>query len=246
MSSDWKLRKAEEQVEPLLHRVASVDRGLLSKFPRPVEDLLCACAAFTVSVERVRRLTERAVQDVLRTQYGVSHEGRDDTPLAGYCWAQGRLAVIFANPDYGPESELFTLAHEAGHLVVEHLPTLAAPGQASLFGESAGPGFFATRDPPGHLFVGDSTPVGEGAGAASHAQLKKDRARWLREVVANGFAAELLAPHRELRRVVAHIEDAARRVELVRQTFGLSRTAAGIRLAELGYDKPSSGTLSFK
>lgn len=225
MNAGWKHRKDEDNVEVLLRRITHPDRGLVASFPRDVEAILCS--ALSVSVERVRGLTERSVGSVLATHYGVDFDGDDQTPLAGFTYARGELIVVFLDPSFGPDAERFTLGHEAGHIVVEHLPRVAGAGQQNLFGANHDVTLFAHRDPPGNMFLGAS---GQAA---------------VREVVANGFAAELISPHREVRRLLVGVPDEAACIEKVRASFGLSKTAARIRVSELGLARPSAGGLVF-
>jgi hypothetical protein len=73
--------------------------------------------------------------------------------------------------------------------------------------------------------------------------MRLHRAAWLREVVANTCAAELLAPHREVVDFVtqlAALEDGAD--ALVRR-FGLPRRAAEVRMIELGLQGRGSRAL---
>lgn len=218
MSADWKRRKDEENVDLLLRRVARADADLLTAFPRDVAAILSS--TLTVSIERIEGLNERVVSKALGEHFDIDFDGRDEAPLAGFTYARGSLIVIFVNPSWGPQAERFTLGHEAGHVVVEHLPRM---NQRSLFGEKGEGNFYAHRDPPGNMFLGTT-------GRAE-----------IREVVANGFAAELLAPHQEVRRLLAGVADEAVRIDKVRGTFGLSKAAARIRVSELGLAKQTAG-----
>lgn len=236
MIVDWKHRKAESQLEPLLRRAAALDPELASAFPRPVKDILCASLA--VSFESHRALTARVVSAVLSDVYGVNDREalpQGDSPLAGFSYARGDVAVVFSDPQYGDGFENFTIAHEASHLAIEYLPRLLAPQQVELFGDASKPTFYARRDPPEHFFVGKDPAPAPGSDLWSeYARLRADRNTWLREVVANACAAELLAPHRELGRFVRSLPSGADHHAEVRARFGLSKRAAEVRLAELG------------
>lgn len=233
MKVKWKHRKAEQEVAVLLRRAASFDPSLLEIFPRPIEELLSA--DFTVAFESVQDLTARKVVEILRSRYRVDHEELltdGDTALAGYTFACGDFAVVFSESGLGEEFQLFTKAHEAGHLVVEYWPMLAAADQMALFGSSSEPSLFARRDPLGHIFIGsvkeDSAPS-----PLDIRQLRADHDQWLREVIANGFAAELLAPYREVGQVVAKLPQDADAVRELQSRFGLSKAAAQVRLSDL-------------
>lgn len=238
---DWKHRKAEQEVETLLRSVAREDASLLDVFPRSVEDLLTT--AFAVAFESCRNLCGRAIVEILRSVYRVEHDElleNGDAPLAGYTFARGDLAVIFSESSFGEEFERFTNAHEAGHLVIEYWPLLANSKQPTLFGREPEPVLYARRDPLSHILMGSSEERSEAVSPDDYRTLRADREAWLREVKANGFAAELLAPHREVRQVVAGLPFGVSRVAAVRSRFGLSRSAAEIRLSELGLlDEPA-------
>jgi len=245
---DWKHRNAEQEVDALLQAVARQDASLLDVFPRPVEDLLTT--VFAVAFESYRNLSGRAIVEILRSIYRIENDElleNGDAPLAGYTFARGDFAVIFSESSFGEDFERFTKAHEAGHLVIEYWPRVANSKQPTLFGVEPGPVLYARRDPRSHIFMSGSEERSEGVSPDDYRRLRADHEAWLREVKANGFAAELLAPHREVRQVVAGLPFGVRRVAAVRSRFGLSRSAAEIRLAELGLlDEPApTQTLSF-
>lgn len=240
--TDWKHRKAETDVEALLRSAARLDPSLVTTYPRPVKDILCA--ALPVAFECHRGLTAKIVVQVLGDVYGVDHSElleEGDGALGGYTFARGELAVVFAEIQYGESFERFTIAHEAAHIAVEYLPQLARGRQAELFGGTQQPALFARRDPPGHFFSGTSN--GNDRPTADYERLRADHAAWLREVVANACAAELLAPHREVTRALTGL-GTNDRVATVQERFGLSRRAAEVRLSELGLI-PNTSTLTF-
>jgi hypothetical protein len=233
---DWKHKKAATEVEPLLKRAARLDPELVSTYPRPIKDIICA--ALPVAFESHRRLTVGTVVQLLGDVYGVDRRdllADGDGPLAGYTFGRGETGVIFSDPQYGQGFERFTVAHEAAHLAVEYLPALARSRQAELFGGAPAPAFYARRDPPGHIFVGTGeAPSGTSDLVTEYARLRSDRRAWLREVVANACAAELLAPHREVSRLLTSLPQGADLQAAVQSHFGLSRRAAAVRLADLG------------
>jgi hypothetical protein len=247
VTSNWRHRKAETDVEPLMKAAARLDPSLLTTFPRSITDILCA--AVSAAFERHSRLTARVVVQVLGDVYGVDHRDllRDgDGPLAGYSFARGEMAVVFSDPQYGDGFERFTIAHEASHIVVEYLPLLAKSRQPELFGGSGEPALYARRDPPGHMFGGNADQVGSATGVPEgYAELQADRSAWLREVIANACAAELLAPHREVGRYLSSLPADADRTAHMQSRFGLSRRAAEVRLSELGFLQASSDQLGF-
>lgn len=182
------------------------------------------------------------VSEMLRDVYRVTVDsaGDDRVPLAGYTYARGRTAVVFSNPQYGPEFERFTIAHEIGHLVAEFLPRMESR-QGDLFAAPEEP-YLAQRDPPAHIFIGEQNIPGTTPGLEARL---RERAHWLREVVANSCAAELLAPHRIVAEAVTNITSYDARLVLVQTRFGVSKTAAAIRLDELGFGDGSGSTPSF-
>jgi len=233
--ADWKHRKAEEEVEALLGLVSRDDAALLEVFPRPIEDLVTG--VFAVAFESCSNLCGRLIVEILEERYRIDHrELLDDgnIPLAGYTFARGDFAVIFAESGFGEDFERFTKAHEIGHLVIEYWPRLASSKQPTLFGGEPGPALYARRDPLGHIFIADSAEKPEEMTPDDYRKLRADHQAWLREAKANGFAAELLAPHREIRRLAAGLPPGSGRIDVVRARFGLSRRAAEIRLTELG------------
>lgn len=228
MTPTWKLKQSEAEVDRFLERVTRVDPSLPGQRPRAVEHLLSA--TFDVAIERCPTLTLHVVAETL-ARLGISDPDLgtvDAQPLAGFVFGRGDDVVVFTSTAFGPESERFTLAHEAGHLVLEHLPRLDARGQGNLFGDELVPAVLAARDPPSHLFGGDDIAARSAKGST------QDPAQWLREVKANAFAAELLAPYREVQRVAGPLKSDAERVDAVRARFALSRRAAEIRLSEVG------------
>lgn len=243
--TDWKHRKAETDLETLLKTAARLDPALVTTYPRPVKDILCA--SLPVAFESHRRLTASVVVQVLGDVYGVDYRellDDGDGPLGGYTFARGELAVVFSDSQHGEAFERFTIAHEAAHIAVEYLPKLALARQPELFGGTAAPILYARRDPPGHFFSGNGASSDERGVSIEYEQLRKDRAAWLREVVANACAAELLAPHREVTRTLT-ASDNADRIGALQDRFGLSRRAAEVRLSELGLIPATSDHLTF-
>jgi len=233
--ADWKHRKAEQEVDALLELVARDNAELLGVFPRPIEDLVAT--VFAAAFESCEKLRGSSITEILRERYRVDHTDLledSNASLAGYIFARGEFAVIFSESGFGEEFERFTRAHEVGHLVIEYWPLLASAKQPTLFGSEPGPVLYARRDPPGHIHMGESGEKAPSVTPDDYARLRADQQSWLREVKANAFAAELLAPFREIRRLAAGLSPSAELVTAVRSRFGLSRRAAEIRLTELG------------
>lgn len=244
MKVEWKHHQAESEVRPLLRAASRIDPQLATAFPRPIIDLVCA--VFPVAFERHEGLRLSTIVQVLGDVYGIDQDALpvpDAEPVAGYCFARGVQAVIFSDPQYGEGFERFTQAHEVGHLFIEYLPTLATAGQRSLFGEEAPSPFYARRDSVAHIFLGGS-PEGRPNGDRGLDGLRADPRAWRREVIANGFAAELLAPHAEVARLLTQLPDGEDPIPALRDRFGLSQRAAEVRLDDLGHFGPSGGARS--
>lgn len=138
----------------------------------------------------------------------------------GFIIAPGlRYCVIYANPDFGPAAERFTLAHEIGHLELEIAPRMS-PGQASLFLSEAEQTLRMSRDTPLSL------PIDEKVGPRVRPPKN--------ELFANMFAAALLMPEREVRRVIPKDMDFTEQQRQMMVTFGVSAAASRVRLQQLG------------
>ncbi len=240
----WKHHQAERDVENLLRPAAKLDPEVLEEFPRPVEDIIAA-ALPAVSFEYHKELSVGRVVEVLGDVYRADARSLlkyGDGPLAGFTYGSRDAAVVFATTTYGEPFVRFTLAHEAGHILKEYLPWLEQQDQQTLFG---GPGgFYARRDPPGHLLAG-SNMDGKAEGWQEQVARLKARRAFKREVIANICAAELLAPWRQVRTLVAKLDPAQDPVRALQDHFGLSRKAATIRLQELNLiDQDPHPTLS--
>jgi len=231
----WKLRRAEEEATLLLRAALKLDPSVVDRFPRPLEDILAACLP-SLLVYRRENLSQVVVRNVLWDQHSIIYGEDGDCPLAGFTYAGGNLVIVFLETRHGKDFELFTLAHEAGHIAIEYLPKLQARNQLTLFGESATPiSAYFHRGLPEDLLAGRV----DHAKTMSSVKMSLDARQasgdaWLREVKANACAAELLAPASAVRERLRSIQGDADRVAAMRQSFGLSRSAAQIRLRELG------------
>jgi Zn-dependent peptidase ImmA (M78 family) len=102
----------------------------------------------------------------------------------------------------------------------------------SLFEVAAQPATLAASDTPGHLLHAlDSFQHAAPSLTAEHQRRKII----LREIKANGFAAELLAPFHAMQQTVKKHPNKEHEeyVALIQGVFNLSKTAARVRLAEL-------------
>lgn len=120
---------------------------------------------------------------------------------------KGEAATIAVNCSQSPLRRRFTIAHECGHMVLDH--------EGEVFVDKA---ILNRRDSNSSLAVNEQ------------------------EVQANQFAASLLMPREE---VVRHMEHLLRSyssysvlVELMANTFRVSRSAMEIRLVNLGLTSP--------
>ena len=134
---------------------------------------------------------------------------------------------VLLETKYGPENEAFTLAHEMGHLAKEFLPMrMVGRSQLELF-DGACSAEFLHADPPGNV-----------GAVPSSKETRLQRAAWLREVVANKCAAELMAPYSAVTQMLRGVRGGA--VELLMRRFGLPRRAAELRVGELGLQESAT------
>jgi Zn-dependent peptidase ImmA (M78 family) len=223
-------------VARVLRTVASEDADLVGTWPRPVREVISLGCDLGIKVcfEQKEGLSAGYVVQTLRNKYKIQHASLpdDNEKLGGYFYGIGTRAFIFSETQHGEGFERFTTAHEAGHLFLEFVPMLAASQQKSLFEAVGPPAMLAASDTPGHLLHAlDSFQQVAPSLAAEHQRRKSN----LREIKANGFAAELLAPFHAVQQVVKQHPNKEHEeyVALIQQTFKLSRTAARVRLAEL-------------
>lgn len=233
-----KHRIAQKQVEALLQRLHKNDRELLLQFPRPIE--VIAPLIFPSKFESIEGLTERRAADRLRTRHrwdGELATATGDDQYLGLLVANDQRAVIFSNPDRGSAAELFTKAHELGHLALEHLPRLPASNQQDLLGGMPKPVITAKRDSADTI----PTEYSIGAPARSTQELGRVKASMeerRKETYANLFACEFLAPLDRIGEFARPYIDGPEVdergvVEAFMAQFGLSRMAATILLDDL-------------
>jgi Zn-dependent peptidase ImmA (M78 family) len=230
--ADWKHRQAEREVEPLLRAAALVDASVIQVFPRPLVDILSA-ALPALDVYEVEDLTIEVIKRTLRDQFGAEvlrcQPATSSSSVAGFTFANARRVVVFVETKHGPDVGRFTLAHEAGHIVKEVLPRLASSNAPMLFPDEP---FLSHDDSLEIIASGAGVPV-DLADDDEVRALRARRSSWMREVVANILAAELLAPWREVEKIARAAEHSDEAVSVVRDCFGLSQRAARIRLEEL-------------
>lgn len=234
-STAWKVARAEDEAAPLLRRAAAMmgDESLSSVFPRDICSIL-QLAVPGFSSYRVPDLTSRKVVEHLREIYGIDGTKlleNGDAPLGGFTYAaQGRV-IVFVETSHGPAFELFTWAHEAGHIAKEFLPLLNPP-QLDIFAPPPPPPYFA------HRCSVDVIRGAGGFGFTDREQEARFRAGHLeaksreRETIANSIAAALLAPADAVRQVIREAPS-TEPSRLLQKKFGLSASAAEIRLKEL-------------
>lgn len=236
MKPATKHRIAQKQVEAFLRRLHKEDREMLLCFPRPIEAIVPL--VFPAKFESVAGLTERLAADILRTRHrwdGGLATGEDRH--LGLLVANDQRAVIFSSPDHGSAAELFTKAHELGHLALEHLPRLPASNQQDLFGDVPKPVTTAKRDgadtiPTEYDAVAPPTPVRD------LGRMKANSEERRKETYANLFACEFLAPLDRIGEfarsyVYGQQIDERSLVEAFMARFGLSRMASTILLDDL-------------
>jgi hypothetical protein len=227
--SSFRINAAVGEVRPLLDVLRVNAPTLLTEFPRPLEAVAKAGAdKVSVHVVALEQLSTESIARHLRDEFRRrdARVVEDADALHGFLYCEGFAAFVFVDPSYGEACARFTLAHELGHLVIEYWPRVAPAEQTSLFvgsAASAEPKFMACRD--------TMLELAPALDRATPAQVRAGRA--LREVKANAFAAELLAPKDEVIRRVRNVRDRAERVQVVISSFGLSRRAAEIRVDEL-------------
>lgn len=230
----WKLEKAEADLVSLLAKAANFDADVIRKFPRQVEEVLGAALEAAVTFETVRDLAPSKVAEMLAQKYSVEPDAdlaNDHELLWGFTYATEKRVVVFTEEALDPEWELFTKAHELGHIVAEYLPALAASKNGDLFAKKTFVPIYR-RDPPGHVAsaAGASAEV-KGDLREQRAALDVQEATRKREATANSIAAEFLAPASEVRRLAR--ESGQDLVARARKQFGLSRGAAEIRINEV-------------
>lgn len=232
MTASYRLQKAVGEVEPLLEQVRQDSPELLEGFPRPVEDIAIVSGGdLSIHVAKLDDLTEAKAARYLRDQLGITGSGLDmgnTKEYLGLLVCLDSRAFLFCDPGLGDACFRFTLAHELGHLFNEYIPSFSRREQLGLFAATSAT-HFAHRD--SSISVAEGL---EGTMAELRQVVQQRRGRdWLNEVKANAFAAELLAPEREVRALVAGLDQENERVARVAERFGLSRRAAEIRVAEL-------------
>jgi Zn-dependent peptidase ImmA (M78 family) len=229
--ADWKHRQAERDVEPLLEAAAAIDPAIVQLFPRPLAEILSASVP-ALQIYEVEELTVPKIRRTLQDQYGIELgrcRATTSSSLAGFTYADFQGVIVFIETKHGRDVARFTLAHEAGHIVKEVLPRLATKRAPTLFPDEP---FFSHDEPLDVIASGAAVPI-DLADDGKVDALRAQRRSWMREVVANIVAAELLAPWREVEKIARAAEHRPEAIDVVRDCFGISRRAARIRLEEL-------------
>jgi hypothetical protein len=192
-----------------------------------------------VTIHLIVGLNEGAVSRWLATERALRSPELPETggrELFGFLYCAGARAFVFVDPSYGEACARFTLAHELGHLFLEYRP---------LFDRSATQGNLFAMPPPANFFRRDGADtlaraIDSGSASAADVLLAEKNAppARLNEVIANAFAAELLAPVDEVQRTVSGAIGLDAYVERVEKKFGLSRRAATIRVLEIFGSSP--------
>ena len=231
-----------QEVAKVLARAAARERLLVQEFPRGVEDIITLASDVSVVFEPTEGLCAGFVVKRLWDLFKVRDEplaGDEGRLFAGYVYAfkdgNRKIVIIFSDRQYGEPAHRFTLAHEAGHLFREFVRDIEVERQGALFGAPPAPKLMVARDPPGYVRRGLDAPAEDAAALTSEYKRRNRSPEGLREIKADGFAAELLAPFGEVQRVLRENPGRERDeyVDLLRARFGVSRTMARVRLAEL-------------
>lgn len=215
---------AEEQVNRFLGRIAPTRLSGLLGFPRKVDSIArAAMPRTTVEFRSLSRLSDDLVREVLHHDYkrigdlGIEPSG---DILMGRAVVLNDRCLVFSNPDFGVGTERFTQAHELGHLALDLRKQIPDVDQIPMFTTEAERVLTMPRDLPGVI------PMDDGPGAPRRLDPK--------EVYANLFAAEILMPRAAVRERVAGIDDERERLAAVMKGFGVSMTAARVRLTMVG------------
>jgi hypothetical protein len=229
-------------VAEVIERVRRADRALAARFPRPVRKVISlGSEGLHVTFDRIEQLTRQKVAQTLREKYRREPSEQLEVStkrIFGFFYGHHDTAYLFASPGEGGSEgfERFTLAHEAGHLFLEfYEKAIERLRQPSLL-EAEESLVMAERDPPELMFMGlDEIP-----GSLGEEFQRRWRKRPLKEIKADGFAAEFLAPFEEIKALVkAHPgAEYAELTQRMRERFGLSGVAARVRLSQL-MEEPS-------
>ena len=226
----------------VLATAAAQDRAAAREFPRVIEDIITLGTDVNVNFVPTEGLHAGFIVQTLRDRFKIGDKDLDDDDgrhFAGYTYAfkdgDRKIAIIFSDRQYGEPARRFTLAHEAGHLFREFVRDLDNEKQGKLFGPPSAPKLMVARDPLGYVRRGfDASPEDAAALSAEYKRRNLGPER-LREIKADGFAAELLAPFSAVQQMLRENPGREREdyVELLRDRFHVSRTMARVRLAEL-------------
>lgn len=241
------------------HRVAQeIVDTFRSKAQRTHADLFCYPLAldvltvmisetYPIAVNEIANLDIEKISRAIKTFGGNLATSTLDgyMALAGFFYAHRGGGVIFLERDDSEERRKFSLAHELGHFINDYYRPVYLKYESSntipLFREeqtaqvrqvvSSG---CTKRD-----IFGDAEPeivdVTNSDTQRVLIALQREQKERYKEIKANAFAAELLMPMEECRRIEHECEGAsAEELTLaVKKRFGVSRAAAAIRVEEL-------------
>jgi hypothetical protein len=191
------------------------------------------------SIER-SGLTLRNAENYLVEMSAMRAKGRagdepTDTKLAGFLYADSRLAALFVEREDPVTRRRFSAAHEIGHLFLHFRPYLKARREAFERGEILElPGGCTDAFGAGSAKAAEGEDGGNGGAGGDEVILLVSEEE---EREANAFAAELLMPALVIRELAAfwarHLPAHSLAERLAMETL-VSRQAMRLRLAALG------------
>lgn len=164
--------------------------------------------------------------------------------LAGFMYACNGTGMIFIEENDSEERRRFTLAHELGHFINDYYRPIYLKYENSntipLFQKDEAAQthqVVSARCTKKDVFGEEELEIAGGQARGIHrsAELHREQREKFKEIKANLFAAELLMPMEDCKRI-EHECDGATKDELVAELvkrFGVSRSAALIRVEEL-------------
>ncbi|MBM4168428.1 MAG: ImmA/IrrE family metallo-endopeptidase [Ignavibacteria bacterium] len=194
---------------------------------------------FSIAMQPIANLTTEKVAKVLqRLNLPFEQSALDRySDVAGFLYASRGGGIIFIEETDTEERQKFSLAHELGHFINDYYRPVYLKYENTrtipLFSQEESDKVVSARCTKSDIF---------GAEGYLRQRLSRDEGNLLtwhkekfREIKANGFAAELLMPMEECRRIEHENQGASQEeltLALIRR-FGVSRSAAAIRVEEL-------------
>jgi Zn-dependent peptidase ImmA (M78 family) len=209
--------------------------GALWSYAKPIDVEAVICELFksdkiAIDFRSVDNLSEHRAHELLRSDYGFANAAaRSNSPKLGFLHVSTERIIVFTNPCRGAASELFSRAHEAGHIIAEFIVKIRSRTQTNMFEAP-----FVENHDDGLESFADADLADDEITPALRTRLKllhaESDAR-LREVIANSTGSELLAPMNLVREMG---RDGGQGLEdRLMERFGLSRTAARYRIADI-------------